>query len=299
MPSSPPVEAVVRALQVLEALNLQPAATLAFLHAETGIPKPSIVRLLQTLQACGYVRHTGQRGAYRLTSQVRALTSGYHSEPRVVEVVGPLLDRLTAEVKWPAALTLPDRDAVVIRYSTIPDSPLSLHHSSINMRLSLVSRALGRAYLAFCSAAEREALIAFVAASDHPEDASARNRRNTEAMLEVVRRQGYALRDPQVRPVSNTLALPVFDRSRVVGSIGLTWFASTLTSEQAIECYLRPLQTIADAARRALAAGAPRADDGAAGRERGVIRPRRAAPPPPAAAETGPNRRRPSLPREP
>ena len=95
MPSSPPVEAVVRALQILEALNRQPAATLTFLHGETGIPKPSIVRLLQTLEACGYVRHTDQRGAYRLTSRVRELTSGYHSEPRVVEVVGPLLERLT------------------------------------------------------------------------------------------------------------------------------------------------------------------------------------------------------------
>ena len=48
MSTFPPVEAVVRALQVLEALNRQPVATLTFLHAETGIPKPSIIRLLQT-----------------------------------------------------------------------------------------------------------------------------------------------------------------------------------------------------------------------------------------------------------
>lgn len=277
MSTFPPVEAVVRALQVLEALNRQPVATLTFLHAETGIPKPSIIRLLQTLAHCGYVRHADQRGEYRLTSKVRVLTSGYHSEPRVVEVVAPLLDALTAELKWPAALALPDLDAVVIRYSTVPQSPLSLHHSSLNMRLSLVSRALGRAYLAFCGEAERDALIARVAASDHAEDALARRRPALEAELALVRRDGYALRDPRVRPVSNTLALPVFDQARVVGSIGLTWFSSTMKPAEAVRRFLEPMQSAAEAARRALAAtpvsgppavGRSRARPGAAATDR-------------------------------
>ncbi len=290
MSTFPPVEAVVRALQVLEALNRQPVATLTFLHAETGIPKPSIIRLLQTLAHCGYVRHAGQRGEYLLTSKVSVLNSGYHSEPRIVDVVGPLLDAVTAELKWPAALALPDLDAVVIRYSTVPQSPLSLHHSSLNMRLSLVSRALGRAYLAFCDEAEREALIALVTASAPPEDAVVRRRSTLEAELELVRRNGYALRDPRVRPVSNTLALPVFDQSRVVGSIGLTWFSSTMKPVEAVRRFLEPLQSVADAARRALAAGNPPAAP--AKSEASVSRPRTAARSRPRSGAAGTDRNR-------
>ena len=40
-----------------------------------------------------------------------------------------------------------ENNAMVVRYSTIPLSPLAMRHSTINVRLSLVSRAIGRAYL--------------------------------------------------------------------------------------------------------------------------------------------------------
>lgn len=253
MASFPPVEAVVRTLRVLEALNTYPVVGIAQLHRQTGIPKPSLVRLLQTLAGEGYVRHEPRRG-YMLTSRVRALASGFHSEPRIVEVLAPLMDALTAEVKWPVALAVPDSDAAVIRYSTVPRSPLALLHSSIDMRLSLVTRGLGLAYLAFCDPDEREILIGMALQSGDPENAVARQRKALDATLELVRRQGYALRHPKVRPVSNTLAVPVFDANRAVGAIGLTWFASTMPASEAVERYLAPLQDVAARAREALIA---------------------------------------------
>ena len=252
MASFPPVEAVVRTLHLLETLNAYPVTGIAQLHRQTGIPKPSLVRLLQTLEGEGYVRHEPRRG-YMLTSKVRALASGFHSEPRIVEVLAPLMDALTAEVKWPVALVVPDQDAAVIRYSTTPRSPLALLHSSIDMRLSLVTRGMGLAYLAFCDPDEREILIGLAAQSKDPENAVARQRESLDATLELIRRQGYALRHPKVRPVSNTLAVPVFDANRAVGAIGLTWFASTMPAAEAIERYLAPLQGVAAQARDALA----------------------------------------------
>lgn len=138
------------------------------LHKRPAFPKPSIVRLLQTLEAKGLVRHAPQPGAYYLTSGVATLSSGYHSEPRVVEAAAQPMDELTAKIKWPLALAVFDGDAVVVRYSTIPNSPLSLLHSSLNMRLSLVSRALGRAYLAFCTRDEQAMLLATLEKWDSP-----------------------------------------------------------------------------------------------------------------------------------
>lgn len=252
MASYPPVEAVVRTLQLLESLNRYPVSSIAQLHQQTGIPKPSLVRLLQTLEGQGYVRRAPRLGSYHLTSKVRVLASGFHSEPRIVEVVAPLLDALTASIKWPAALAIPDQGMAVIRYSTTPRSPLALLHSTIDMRLSLMTRALGRAYLAFCEDEEREALIRDALASGDPESLAAQDRRSLDATLELIRRQGYALRDPKVRPVSKTLAVPVFDASRVVGAIGVTWFTSTMSDAEAIARYLGPLQQVAEQARAGL-----------------------------------------------
>ncbi len=234
MASFPPVRAVERAIELLQCLNRQPVSTLDLLHKQTGLPKPSLVRLLQTLMSKGLVRHAPQSGAYYLTSAVQSLSSGYHSEPRIVEAAAPVADAVTAQFKWPVSVAVFDTDAMVVRYSTIAQSPLSLLHSSINMRLSLVSRSLGRAYLAFCPPDEQRAILAMVAQSGASEDKAAGDPACIMDVLDQTRQRGYALRNPDVRPVSNTLALPIFDKGHVLGSFGLTWFSSALSPDDAV-----------------------------------------------------------------
>lgn len=254
MPTPRPVNVVLRALQILRALNRQPVSSVDAIHKHTAIPKSTIVRLLQTLEADGLVRRAPQYGAYHLTSEVTALTSGYHSEPRIVEAAAAPAEALTQELKWPVAVAVHDGDAMVVRYSTIPHSPLSFFHSTINMRLSLVTQALGRAFLAFCGPTEQDALIdLLVRSSGEPiagQEASIRH------MLAQVRERGYALRDPRVRPESSTIAVPIVEDTRVVATIGLTWFSSALDAEQAVARFLPPLQEASAEISRQLAATA-------------------------------------------
>ena len=48
------IEPIRRAFLVLEALNRRRSTTLSLLSAETGLPRPTLVRLLQTLIELGY-----------------------------------------------------------------------------------------------------------------------------------------------------------------------------------------------------------------------------------------------------
>jgi IclR family mhp operon transcriptional activator len=249
-----PVNVVLRALQILRALNRQPVSSVDAIHKHTAIPKPTIVRLLQTLEADGLVRRAPQYGAYYLTSEVTALASGYHSEPRIVEASSAICDALTQDLKWPVSVAVHDGDAMIVRYSTIPHSPLSFFHSTINMRLSLVTQALGRAYLAFCGTTEQDALIELLARSSS--EPIAGQEPAVRRMLAEVRERGYALRDPRVRPESSTIAVPIHEGARVVATIGLTWFSSALGVEQAVERFLPPLREASSAISRALSATA-------------------------------------------
>lgn len=246
MASFPPVRSVERAIELLQCLNRQPISTLDLLHRQTGLPKPSLVRLLQTLVSRGLVNHAPQHGAYYLTSAVHTLSCGYHSEPRIIEAAAPVADAFTASFKWPVAVAVFDTDAMVVRYSTIAQSPLSLLHSTINMRLSLVSRALGRAYLAFCPPDEQEIILGLLTQSTDPEDEPAADLQKVMATLEEVRTRGYAVRNPAVRPVSNTLALPIFENGRVAASFGLTWFSSALSQEEAVSTLYPAMKEAAD-----------------------------------------------------
>lgn len=246
MASFPPIESVSRALRVLRAMNGRAVTRVNDLHHELGLPRPSIVRLLQSLEHAGYVARAPRRGDYMLTSRVLELSSGLHGLPAIVETLAPKLDELTALIKWPTAIAVPDGAAVRVAYSTIPSSPLSLLQSTMGMRLSLVSRALGRAYLAFCDDDVRQALLASCRVSPDPEDLPARNAAAVSQMIGDVRSNGYALRAPGVRTVSLTLAVPVLDaEGHAVASLGVTWFASTMGNQAGVQRHLDQLREIA------------------------------------------------------
>jgi IclR family mhp operon transcriptional activator len=251
MSESRPISVVVRTFQLLRALNRQPVSTLDALYKQTSIPKSSIVRLLQTLESEGLVRRAPQYGAYYLTSEVTALSSGYHSAPRIVEASSSVADRLTRELKWPVSIAVQDGDAMVVRYSTIPKTPLSFFHSTINMRISMVTQAMGRAYLAFIDPVEREALVELLLSSN--EASNEVDAVSLRAMLEKVRADGYAVRDPKVRPESSTIAVPIFEAHTVAATLGLTWFSTALSLDKALAQFLVPLQQASNSITKSLA----------------------------------------------
>jgi IclR family mhp operon transcriptional activator len=218
------VQSVIRALDVLESLNRRSATSVAQLHDETGLPKPTIVRLLRTLADAGYVTNGPRQSGYTITGRVNSLSCGFHGHPMVVEVARPWAISLTRQFGWPVALGTFDRNVVVIRYSTIPDSTISPFHSSINRPLGLVSRALGLAYFAFCSDDEQRLLIRHL---DEQDRALLQMRESgwLEHRVATARRRGFAQRDPGVEPNnSDTVAVPIAARGRIAATLGLTYF---------------------------------------------------------------------------
>jgi IclR family mhp operon transcriptional activator len=187
------------------------------------------VRFLETLVAEGYVANDPQLGGYCVTSLVPELSSGFHSGPLVVEAGREACAELTRRFKWPASLALLEGAAVSVKYSTIPDSPISPFHATLNMRLSLISRALGRAYIAWCPEAERAILINLLRSSPNPEDQVPDLEATIAAITRQVRSRGFAERDPGVEPRnSGTIAVPILHDERVMATMGLTFFRSAV-----------------------------------------------------------------------
>ena len=241
-----PVESVRRAIQLLHELNRQRVSSVRHLHHATGLPKPTIVRLLDTLIALGYVVNDRRQGGYQVTSLVRSLSAGYHGDPLVIEASRPWAIAFTRKFQWPVAIAVLDRDAVVVRFSTIPDSPVSPFHATVNKRLQLLSRALGRAYIAFCPPAERSLLLDMLASSDDREDEPARDRDAALSLLAAIKRAGFAERSAAVEPKSSsTLAVPVVLGRQVLATVGVTYFTSAIPRTEAIARYVPALKEMA------------------------------------------------------
>ena len=154
-----PVEPVVRALQLLEALNRKSTSTLGELHAATGLPKPTLVRLLQTLIAAGYATRISAQVGYRITEQVLALSGGVRFIDRIVAAATAPMARFTREHGWPLALSKVRGGVSLVLHSTVPQSPLSFEAAGYNTAFPLATSAIGQAHMAFCPAEERQQLI--------------------------------------------------------------------------------------------------------------------------------------------
>jgi len=85
------VHSVARAFNVVEILNSRRVTSLEALHKSTGVPKPTLVRLLETLIAAGYVHRVSRREGYAVTESVLRLSAGVRDRDVLVDVARPLM----------------------------------------------------------------------------------------------------------------------------------------------------------------------------------------------------------------
>jgi IclR family mhp operon transcriptional activator len=239
------VQPVIRSLRVLEALNDENVSSLARLHKTTGLPKPTLVRLLDTLIAAGYVHRVSRQTGYRLAERVLRLSSGFRYADLVVEAARPFLSALTAEHKWAVSLATCDGDTMLVRASTLQESPLAIDPAYINRRIPMLMTAVGRAYIAFCPQAERDAILATLRASEGTFDAVARDEQFLGSLFQDIRCKGYASTAPFPGEQAMGLAVPLMQGEKVIACMTLRYFSSAMSEQEAARRYLAPMQKAA------------------------------------------------------
>ena len=232
------IEPIRRSFAILEGLSRRPHGTIAALAAETGLPRPTVVRLLKSLMELGYTTQVSRELGYRLTDKVLGLAQGIRFVDRLVDAAAPHMSRFTRRHGWPLYLgTISDR-AITIRHSTAAESPLSFERAALQRRSPILSSALGRAWLAFCSADERRAVL---------RDLGERQDAKLTAAFARVRRDGYAF---TVLPRTGRLqgiGVAIRKGDRVMGCLSMRFIRSAMTEEEAGARYGMPLNALASA----------------------------------------------------
>jgi IclR family transcriptional regulator, mhp operon transcriptional activator len=259
MPRAETIRALERGIEVLAVLQSHSICSLRDVHLATRIPKPSLLRILKTLERAGIVSRRLADGHYRMSLFTRP-TRKRDRYAHVAEAAAPVLDRLCRKVLWPSDLFVPAGPCMERRETSRPLTPFFIHPGDFK-NLGVVVRAnwlitgVGRAYLAYCSEAERDAIIRRLRKSDRPEDRLARDPKRLERILADTRARGYAVRDPSFvggsynrSPFDDGLAaivVPLFDGERVHGSINILFVRTAYTVEQFAARHLADLQAAA------------------------------------------------------
>lgn len=237
---------VERTLAVLRELNRKNGASVTVLAKATGISRPALYRILETLATLGYIGRRPDSDRYELTSLVRALSDGYREEDWVREVALPRLAAVQQEIIWPVDLATFHDNAMYLRESTRRASPLTIDGLFVGNRVPMLHSATGRAYLAYCSGAERDAILEGLCTSRCPEDSQAHDKRFVKALLSKTRAQGYGEREEGLFPRTSAIAVPIRAGVRVLACLNITFIASVLKPGEAAERYLSLLQNAAE-----------------------------------------------------
>jgi IclR family mhp operon transcriptional activator len=254
MSRSPPIRALERGLQVFKALQKVPTSTLQELHHATGLAKPSILRILTTLEQEGMIHRRLDDGRYSVSSKLTRIVRKRERFEYLAEAAAPIIDRLCKRIVWRSDLCVPAGDHMELRETTRKVSRISVSPGRIGHRINWLLTAPGRAYLAFCAVEERKRIVALLRKTRNPQDQLAHDPDRLEAILAEVRRSGYGCRDPSFsggfydHPFDDGLsgiAVPIRRGNRVHGAINIIWVRRALTVQEMVAQHLSDLQAAA------------------------------------------------------
>lgn len=243
--STRPIRALNRGLEVLAELNRLERAAINTLANAVGLPRTTTYRILETLRLGGYVERDAHDDCYRPTIMVRALSEGFDDEAMVAHIAKPHLTSLCTSIVWPIAIATPSGAVMMIRETTDLQSPLALEQYGAGIRVPMLTSAAGRAYLAYCSTAQRDSLLELLSRSSAPEDRLARSRVEVERILNETRTQGYGMAQRARRVSEETsLAIPVRFQDRVLATISVRYAATAVPLRTAVEQFLPKMRDV-------------------------------------------------------
>lgn len=249
MPSFKPVTALTRGLEVLRVINQLGEASVGQLHAETGLNKSTIVRMLETLEHEGLIARSQNEAKYHPTGRVLLLSVGYDMHRQIADAAESTMERFRRAIGWPSDLGVFDEDAMIIALTNRSFGTLSFNRR-VGSRAPLLGTALGRAFICHAPETIRLRALARLKESADPWDAPARDPDLMAAMIADVRDKGYALIDEEYcrRRYDGgiwAVAVPIMAGERIFGSVNVMALRGAINLDQFLSQILPPLRETA------------------------------------------------------
>ena len=150
---------LARGLEVLRCFTpLEPMLGNKEISVRTGLPKPTVSRLTYTLTKLGYLRHNMRLGKYQLGSAVLSIGYPLLASMSVRQVARPFMKELADYSGGSVSMGIRDRLNMVYVESSRNGNTLTML-PDIGTAVPIAQAAIGRAFLAACTPAEREAVL--------------------------------------------------------------------------------------------------------------------------------------------
>lgn len=242
------VRAFKRGLDVLREVNRSGGIRAGDVARALDLPRPTVYRLLETLEELGYIARSASDDRFRVTRRALSLGDGYDPGVVICQAAAPYLAELSKSLVWPVDLSTYENAAMVVQETTHARSPLSIDRGMIGKRLPMLRTSAGRAYLAACPPRERDLIVNHLRRIDEADDRPFLDPDRFDRMIAETQARGYAVRNEgEYNPKTASIAVPIVRNDAVFGCISIIWIRSALGLDEAITQFAAPLQETAAA----------------------------------------------------
>lgn len=199
------VEAVAKALEVLEAFDGSEEVALSEISRRVGLNKSRTFRLLYTLAERGYIERNEDGTRYRLG--MKLFERAFNVRRNLKEVARTAMLELSE--KFNEAVNIAVLEGVEVVYLDIVEASRPFHtQATVGCRMPSYRTSLGKAMLAFSPPDEAQSPLRKLLSS-----LPAPQCKLLERELDQVRRLGYAIDDENNEPGVGCIGAPIFDRT--------------------------------------------------------------------------------------
>lgn len=228
------IRALSRGLRLLSVLNSRGEASLADLAKETGLPRPTAYRLLQSLLAENYITKDSALSTYHPAPRCCSLSSGFMEDAWLLEHTQEDLNQLGEQLVWPLSITTNAGTSMIVRRNTDIESPLAVRKFMPGTSLPLLDCASGKLFLALCDAERRNKLLKIIAGSSDPKLKTESDRIRLEKFLEKIKVVGYASHTkPGKYSEARAIAVPITVENQLIATLTIRYAKTAVTNKQA------------------------------------------------------------------
>lgn len=230
-----------KGLQVLQVINQKVGLKAAEISSIADMPRPTIYRILETLEELGFVAQDRSSGLWRVTLHAKSLSAGFREADWIVQAVVPQMVSLGRRVLWPLDLVTFNNDSMIIRESTHDFSPYSVNHGMVGLHLPLLDTAGGRAYLSFTSDVERSQIVQALQAKSGESHPLMTADGPLDEVIRKCRELGLGYRSNGFRSETASLSAAIQHGDRIIACLTLIYFKSAMSLSKAVEIYREDL----------------------------------------------------------
>lgn len=249
--SAPAGSAILRAMRVMEVIASSPVPPqLAEVCKAVGLPKPTVFRILATLELAGLVGREPGSKRYHCGPRLNALAGEVLLNSPVRAARHAILEELVEQTGETCNLTIPNGSSVMYLDRVETAWPLRIALAA-GSRVPLHASASGKLFLAHMQKRSRERFVRQSPLVRHTQK-TLTDPRILGDELERIREQGYATDDEEYLAGICCLAVPVHDADgRVVAALAMHSPVPRLPLAEAMQ-FLPAMQAAAEAVAQTL-----------------------------------------------